>query len=256
MKRDKISIIVNHGRAGVPADSFAKIIERTIEMVHGLDAKLTSGSGEREWTISKISINSPLHLEMTSPKQEGSIATSRALAGDLGRLQRGDRPRYMDDSIRASAIDMMTVIGDEIISVEFKGEGASTVTSAPLPAPIEESISMSASYAEVGSIEGTLEIAGIHGGDHIKVYDVRFGNPVGCAVSPRQFEEALAYLKRRSRVAVRGVIKFSGSRPKEVTEVFDIRELPGPNDRISINSIRPIDLMGDKDPADYLRGAG
>lgn len=123
-----------------------------------------------------------------------------------------------------------------------------------LPKPAADSHSMSGSYVEVGSIEGTLEIASVHGGDHIKVYDARFGCGVGCAVSPRQFDEALTYLKRRSRVIVRGVIRFAGNRPKEIAEVFDIRELPGPSNRIAIGSIRPINLTGGKEPAVYLRG--
>lgn len=252
MKRDKISIIVKHGKNGIPADSFAKIYERTLELIHGLDANLASG--KRDWTISQMSINSPLHFELFAEKREGVITTSRALVGDLARMQRGERTKYLRDELEPKAIELLSVIGEEIPSIELHGERMKTIATERLPEPDDAMASMSSSYTEVGSIEGTLEIASVRGGDQVKVYDSRFNCPVGCSVTQRQFDEALGYLKRRSRVCVRGVIRFASGRPKEIGKVFDIRELPGPRDRISINSIRPIDLTGGKDPADYLRG--
>lgn len=134
-----------------------------------------------------------------------------------------------------------------------KGQGKVGPTKQFIEA-IDDFKPMSTTYREVGSVEGSLEIASVHGADHIKVWDRRFGTPVDCMVSPRQFNEALGYLSKRSNVAVRGLIHFANRRPDRIENVFDIRELPGASGRVSIDSIRPVDLTGGAEPADYLRG--
>ena len=108
-------------------------------------------------------------------------------------------------------------------------------------------------HTETGTIEGMLDVISVHGGrDSVKVWDRRFGTAVECRVTELQLEQAKQALGHR--VAVRGRIEYQTNRPKLVTDVFDIHvmrkreELPQPDE------IGPINLMGDVDPVEHLRG--
>ena len=255
-KKEQIRIVIEHGKAGVPAEAFVKIIQRTLKLLRGLDRAIDAGATKRDWTISHASMSSPLHLSFDAPPRIAPCQTDRAFITDFRRLEQNKTPKYMTPALQSDARAILSVLGDGISGLEYHAGRMKISPTRLAIVAIESNRPMSGTYFEIGSIEGSLEVASIHGQDAVRIWDARFSAPVDCIVSPRQFNEALGYLKNRARVVVRGRICFSNRRPIRVESVFDIRELPGLSKRIRVSDIRPVSLYGNREPASYLRTSG
>lgn len=140
----------------------------------------------------------------------------------------------------------------KIASEYFESDGAKAQPTQHLAAYVDADLKQYAPYYEVGSVEGCLEIISVKDKDTVQVRDLRFGIDVMCNVSTIQLEEAKELL--RKRVVIRGRIKYSRKRPRDMVDVFDIRELKDSKHAPQPEDIGRVDLTGDIDPVDYLRG--
>jgi hypothetical protein len=204
------------------------------------------------WGIVNVSMRSPIQLTLEPSQIQADSRTIDVIEpflDDLARLERGEKPQYFTPDLQARAKDVVSVLGHGIRSIRFNSNGHEARPTLRVAARVDE---LTERYYEIGSIEGRLEVISVHGGDAVMVYDARWRSRVKCLVSDAQLEQAKALLGKR--VMVRGRIRCEYKRPKEVVDVFEIQPLGDSSGLPQVGDIAPVDLFGDSEPADYLRG--
>lgn len=253
MRHKSITIKIEADDSGLLLNAFADVLFGTVRILRGIDRSLSPNHNlSSVWQISKASMQSPLVLTL-EPRaiQEDSIDVIGPFLDDMQRLENGESSKYMTSGLQQHAKKIVETYAKGIRSLTFSSNGTEVHATQRIAASVSESLNVE-TY-EVGSIEGELDVISVHGGkDSIKVWDSRFGSPVICIVSDMQLEEAKQALGRR--VVVRGRIRLQGSKPQTMLDVFDIRVMREDDDLPQPNSVGPIELFGDADPVDCLRG--
>lgn len=248
-------IIYEHTGEVVAPKTLITLIDKSTAILRGTDRALGGTETAKLsvlWRITDIHMHSPLHITYRGSqlvKSRPMRPAEQAAVEDFARLQRGEKPRYFTPRMQDDAKELLAVAFKEGGRMRFMfGDKESCVDSQV----ITNITTLARPYHEVGSIEGRLEVIDVHKREAVKVWDVRFNIPVTCIVSDVQIEQAKLLLKHRVRV--RGRILHEHGRPKEVSDVFDIRQLGGADKLARIEDIAPVDLTGGREPADYLRG--
>jgi hypothetical protein len=253
MQTRKLLVTLEHEDHAVPFDAFAKVLVEAVEILRGLDCHMIGAPRvSMRWNIVNVSMHSPIQmtLEPSPIHTDGrTVDVIIPFLGDFERLERGEKPQYFTPDLQARAKLIVSVLGRGIRSIRFNSEGHEARPTLRVAARVDE---LTERYFEIGSIEGSLEIISVHGEDAVTVWDARWNSRVKCLVSDAQLEQAKGLL--RKRVMVRGRIKCEYKRPKEVVDVFDIQPLADSSSLPQVEDIAPVDLFGDSEPADYLRG--
>ena len=259
MQNQRITITIEHSDKNIPFKSFMSVTSKAVSLLEGVDRESTLEHNlSAEWRISQVSMHSPLQLTLeAAPVVQDEMKIVRNIAKpfieDINRLEKGERPRIFTPNMERRARALVGVLSaDGISAIKFESDGTKAQPTQHLAAYVDVDLKQYAPYYEVGSIEGCLEIISVKGKDTVQIQDLRFGIEVTCNVSAIQLEEAKELL--RKRVVIRGRVKYSRKRPQVVVDVFDIRELKDSNHAPQPEDIGRIDLTGDIDPVDYLRG--
>jgi len=263
-RKQKLIIILGHDGKGVPFDAFETVTRTTVRLLRGLDFNTLTEEKPKitQWQISQISMQSPLHLMLEPVSVE--ISDDRDLVGrfieDINRLESNKRPKYFTPKMEQSAKIITRAFYNGINSIRFVSDDIEAKPTQHLAANVDEAMKQNAPYFEVGAIEGYLEAISVHNRDTVQIWDSRFNIAVECNISEYQLKEAYEYLRpriaegKKVRVAVRGNIKYKARRPKTVVDVYDIRMLRDSQHLPQPEDIGRVDLTGDIDPVDYLRG--
>lgn len=259
MQNQRITITIEHSDKNIPFKSFMSIAYNTVSLLRGVDRESSPEHDlSIQWYISQVSMSSPLSLTL----EEAPIIKEREIIhreiikpfiNDINRLERGEKPKVFTPDMERRAQSLVRVLSvDGISSIKFESDGAKAQPTQHLAAYVDSDLKQYAPYYEVGSIEGHLEIISVKGRDTVQIQDLRYGIEVTCNVSTIQLEEAKELL--RKRVVIRGRVKYNRKRPQVVVDVFDIRELKDSKHAPQPEDIGRLDLTGDIDPVDYLRG--
>lgn len=250
---------MEHSDKNIPFKSFMSVTSKAVSLLHGIDRESSPEHNlSAEWRISQISMHSPLCLTLeAAPITQDEKALTRNIVKpfieDINRLEKGERPKLFTPNMERRAKSLVGVLSfDGVSSIRFESDGVKAEPTQHLAAYVDEDLRQYAPYYEVGSVEGRLEIISVKGKDTVQVRDLRFGVEVTCNVTAIQLEEAKELL--RKRVVIRGRVKYSRKRPQIVVDVFDIRELKDSKNAPQPEDIGRLDLTGDIDPVDYLRG--
>jgi len=253
MLTKKLVITLDHDGPVVPFDAFVVVVQDTVEILRGMDcAQAGTPKPNIRWGISAASMHSPIQLtlEPAAQRAEGRVGdVIKLFVEDFNRLERGERPEYFSPDMQSRAKRIVTVLSHGIRAIRFNSDGQEAKPTLRVAARVDE---LTERYFEIGSIEGRLDVLSVHGKDSVKVWDVRWGIGVKCLVSETQLEDAKDLLGKR--VWVRGRIKCEHKRPKEITDVFEIRAIGESSTLPQAEDFAPIDLTGGTEPADYLRG--
>ena len=259
MQNQRITITIEHIDTNIPFKSFISITSKTVSLLEGVDRESSSEHNlSAEWRISQVSMHSPLQLtlEAASIVQDEKMIIrniAKPFIEDINRLERGERPKIFTPNMERRAKSLVGILSlDGVSAIRFESDGAEAKPTQHLAAYVDADLKQYAPYYEVGSVEGRLEIISVKGKDTVQLQDFRFGIEVTCNVSTIQLEEAKELL--RKRVVIRGRVKYSRKRPQVVVDVFDIRELKDSKHAPQPEDIGRVDLTGDIDPVDYLRG--
>lgn len=251
-----LTIVIEHDRSGVNFDGFLAIAGNTVRILRGLDrAASKDNKNTAEWKIRKASMNSPFHLTIEPHQISSKIPLNDSLSPfieDLRRLESGQGAKHMSLEMLRQSKKIVGALNGSISAISFITDDDEVRVTQRLAASADETLKSDEEYYEVGSVEGTLELINVHGVEQIKVWDTRYKTPVTCVVSSTQIEDAKEYLKKR--VIIRGLIAHKDGVPKSIEDVFDVRCLPDDESLPKPETISPIDLCGDIDPVDYLRG--
>jgi len=259
MQNQRITITIKHSDKNIPLKSFISITSRTVSLLEGVDRESSPEHNlSAEWRISQVSMHSPLQLtlEAASIVQDEKMIIrniAKPFIEDINRLERGERPKIFTPNMERRAKSMVAILSlDGVSAIQFESDGAEAKPTQHLAAYVDADLKQYAPYYEVGSVEGRLEIISVKGKDTVQLQDFRSGIEVTCNVSAIQLEEAKELL--RKRVVVRGRVKYIRKRPQVIVDVFDIRELKDSKHAPQPEDIGRVDLTGEIDPVDYLRG--
>lgn len=253
MSLQKLEVIVEHPDPVLTFRFVSSVIEKMRKILEGVDRKLSEDCTQSaSWGISDIGMHSPLHMTC-APAPIRSDRSVRNIIDpfldDMNRLEEGKRPLVFTPELQRIAKELLLTIGTANARIRFSGDGKRAEPSARLIASVDE---LSHPHTEVGSIEGRLDVIDVHGREQVRVWDSRFDIPVVCRISSNQIEKAKDYL--RSRVVIRGMVRYENQKPTMVQEVFEIRQLGDRSKLPQAEDISPVDITEGEDPADYLRG--
>jgi len=251
MPANRLTITVDHDGPAIALDSFLTVITEAVGLLRSMDCvKAKTPRPNMRWVISAISMHSPIQftVEGIALKAEGPLVEIvDPFMQDVTRLEAGGKPELFTPDMQDGAKRLVSVLGHHgIRGMRFNSDSMEVRPTQRIAARVDE---LADAYFEIGSIEGRLEVLSVHGQDCVKVWDARWGCGVRCLVSDSQLQEATFLL--RKRVSVRGRIRHEHHRPKEVTDVFAL--IPLGEDAFA-DTGEPINLSGDQEPADYLRG--
>jgi hypothetical protein len=263
-RKQKLIIIIGHEEKGVSFDAFETITRTTVNLLRWLDFNTLTEEKTKstKWQISQISMESPLRLMLEPVSVE--LDDTRDIVGryieDINRLENNERPKYFTPKMEQKAKIITRAFYGGVTSIRFISDDIEANPTQHLAANVDEAMRQNAPYFEVGAIEGYLEAISVHNRDTVQIWDSRFNIAVECNISEYQLKEAYEYLRpriaegKKVRVAVRGNIKYKARMPKAVVDVYDIRMLRDSQHLPQPEDIGRVDLTGDIDPVDYLRG--
>jgi len=206
------------------------------------------------WRLERIKMDSPLELtlsEIVPASGPGPVDTVELYLRGIRYLNTsGEWPSAFSEETLRLAKRLAGLLNNGLSKIELWAPDEEVVQPTQhIAAHVDALLKR---HIEFGSIEGRLELISVHKQDTVKVWDVRSGAPVECHVSGPQLDEAKECLGRR--VVIRGRIQYEVHRPQAILDVIDIRQLHAEEELPRAEDIAPVDLTGDVDPVDYLRG--
>lgn len=250
-----ITIRIEEEDNRLPFNAFFDAVAGTVSILKDIDSEMSTEKKQSlEWDISSVSMHSPLEFTLEAIPYDESMRRDpiTPFLDDVNRLERGEKAHFLNQKQQNRLKKIVGALDKGIRSITFNSNGnAAKVSRVIVDTIMDYSVKKSDHY-EIGSIEGRLEVISVHGKDSIKVWDRRFNDEVTCTLSDEKLEEAKRALGKR--VKIRGRIKYHKKHPKYVVDVFDIRVLREIKELPQPDKIGPIDLFGDEEPADILRG--
>jgi hypothetical protein len=252
MPSKSLTIILEHDDPVVPFTAFITVAQEAVELLRGVDcAKAGTPKPNMSWDILDISMRSPIALTLQSRAfGNQDVEVVDPFLQDVDRLEKGELPKYLNPEMQIRLKKLVSVINHGIRGIRLNSDSLEVRPTLRIAAKVDELTNL---YYEFWSIEGKLDVISVHGKDSITVWDARWHCAVKCLISDEKLSEAKDLLGQG--VSVRGRIKCEYNRPKEVTDVLEIRSLGYRATLPQAEDIAPVDLTGGSEPADYLRGA-
>lgn len=239
----------------VPLASFSLFVRGTVLQLRDLDPEKTL-----IWRVKDASMNSPFSMTTTADAAsthwntevvDNYLAVFRSVDGSE------KPPRGVPSRVLRRASLMVAVLGDGVGSLTMSAPGRDPVVPRQPPRCTAEPIKSGYrwEYEDFSELEGTLEVASIHHGTKIFIYDALTGHKTSCIVSREMLNKALDAMKEDSpRVSVYGRTRYDkkGQPVEIVVEAFD--RLPGFSEITDVIDVPGIDITGGIESAAYVRG--
>ena len=105
----------------------------------------------------------------------------------------------------------------------------------------------------LGAVEGRLEAVNTHGSLRCTVWDDVSGHSVNCRFDDSLFDEVVEALRMRTKVLVTGRVRRDvDGRPREVTDITDLRPLGSASRRRSVLALEGVYTAMEGNSLDYL----
>ncbi len=231
-------------------------LERACKDLHallrGLDRGL-AGQDQEEvvWSLETASLASPFHLRIGSanaalePRVDAVFA---ALTSGLASLDDGPRlpPRFTTYMLEA-AKDLCALLNTGLSRITVGYAGTVAQPTQRVAAHVDM---LTRTTEHEGTVEGQLELVNAHSGLKFYVYDVLTGRRVACAFTEALREEVKDSLFER--VEVRGTLERDADGRVVSVKAHSLRRLPPMSSLPQFFDVKPLDLTGGQDPADYI----
>ncbi len=248
MQQDQLSIKITGRDDTIPAPSFLAVVFNIVKILRDVDAAVSEENRPTlRWDISRVSMNSPLLLDLAPSSvsdADNTVDNSReilvACTRGLREIQESDEtvPRYFRERTLSSARRVVNVLNDGIRAIEiFTPYSQPLLLSQKLAANVDRLLAKS--YVDYGTFEGRLASISIRGRQTFRIEDEIYGY-VACSFT----DELLAELKNNlfgERVSVFGETRYSASgqpmsvRVEQIQRLRRREELPQFDDLEGIN---------------------
>ena len=214
------------GRLGaISADSFATVIQRSLEILHDLDRRLTEErGGTLKWVIQDIGGSSAwvdLGARVIRGPQDTSVSVHRSFTSGLNQISsaQGSPPYF----------SLRNVAAVRKIVREIASDGVSGVFYEPPPEEVPETPTVSAisarltsatelelqrltgvHYRALGSIEGRVELVSVRKRSRrFNITHERTLRPIRCNLPEALEDSAFDAIRQRRRVVATGLISYN-----------------------------------------------
>jgi len=226
-----------------------RALERTLEMLRGIEQKMPGRQRLNEWEVSDLNANGELRLTVKGDTAESLVQTY--MKGMRSLEDSATIPTNFDETDLSNAKRLVSLLDDDVESITFSTPGEDSVSPTQHVAANVDAIMKRRYLYSGGTIEGRLETFNVHGTNTFTIYDVLTDEKTVCEFPESLYSEAYGAVS--SRVAVTGRIKYNrDGRPVSMT-VESIRKLREAKDLPQIRSGEQIDITGGIDSVEYIR---
>jgi hypothetical protein len=227
-----------------------RALERTLDVLRGMEVKMASGQPVRDWQVASLNANGELRMTVKGDMPESLVTTY--LRGMRTLDTTATAPAEFDDEDLSNARRLVGLLERDAESITFASPGEEPVSPTQHVAANVDAILRKRYRYTYATLEGMLETLNVHGGNAFTIYDVLTDHKTVC-----EFPEDLyakAYAAVRKRVLVTGRIKYNRDGDPVSMTVETIRERRPAEALPQIRAGEEIDLTGGMDSAEYVRG--
>jgi hypothetical protein len=258
MDGDSLTIRVVSKSENVPVRSLIKTLEKTIEVLSSIAAKIGSAEGKTpQWEVVSVSMDSPLTIRIASSpdtdKENARIAIQIYTSG-LRDMEEGAKsiPKNFNPRMLEHVRELVSVYNAGVQSIFFATPDSEQLKiTQKLAATVDELLP--SNYDEYGSLVGTMEIINIHQKWIFNIFEELTRNRVTCHFIEGQFDQARAALARNRRVEVTGRIHYSSDNIPKTIKVDTIRTLRSKEELPQASDLEGINITDGEDPVTYIR---
>ena len=258
MKDDRLTIRVTGKQEAIPFDSFLKIAQSALEVLHGLDAKISRDQKPSvRWQIERITMSSPLTMVVFGESIDTETDISSQVIQDfrtgLESMEAGTYtipPNFTIGTLE-SLKDMVSVLEDGVADVTVMTPNTEPVKPTQRTAQNVQALIGPDEYVEYTTVEGRLEMLSVHGGRNFNIYDVLHKTRIACHFPSTMIETAKNAFNQRIEVTGKARYKRNGL-PFSV-QVENIRILKEKHQLPQFKDLEKIGITGGLGAAEYIR---
>ena len=222
---DELTFVIHPEAEFASVDLLWESLEDIARLLVDVDRAMYGPKSKHLWYVGNIQSSDPTIT--VRPDPQGKDAVSVVGAGLRTVTAGTDRPPPHFSEQALTGLRKMTRLfrgGSKARSIAVSVDGLQTAT---IRSNIGQQVDriLTASYHNLGSLEGTLEFINVHGAPTITIWERVSGSPVRCHI-PRErawVELVKSLLEKRVRVA--GHIRyFANGAPRSVSDVSDIED--------------------------------
>lgn len=210
----------------ITADRFRRVIDAFFDVVNEIAEAVTGETKTIDWIVSVApgSINLGVAAE---PRKDRVRATEVAYAIYSGfrelSARPGARPDFFSDNVLEKTRELIKLQdGKAITTIQVRRINSKVSLNQKMLVNVERILG--GTLAEVGAIEGRLEMISARGGLHVGVWDALTDRQVRCDIPPNLTERVMAAFKKR--VSVSGRIRYRPTGEPVSIDVENIEIFP------------------------------
>jgi hypothetical protein len=269
MPVEQLTFEFGDGNAPVSLDGLKELVSQTLEILHSIEQRFTVSGMTVKWKVVRLSMHSPVKISVapdvriepsvlprsrSSPTAIGNRMTKAVFKGveALEKTKPGRRlPRDLPPDA-AKAIQKLIKVAEKEGATVSIGESKNKITlTEAVSKNVDALLIKNPDYADFSTIEGTLEVVNAHDRTYFVVWETLTNNRIECMVDEDRLQEALKNFNKR--VSVTGRVKYKNDVPITVYDVEAFEVLPGPDQVLRLEDMKPIDISGSESPEDYVR---
>ncbi|MHB8928854.1 MAG: hypothetical protein ACYC9Q_14630 [Bacillota bacterium] len=248
-----LTIEVTAAHERIPLGSFLKVAGAALQILRDLNVSVAQGAGDKtvKWTISDVSLNSPLRMTLFGSSKDPSIAgevIGAYVDGFRGIEESAKTPPYFTDSSMQRAREIASVLNDGISKISFISEKTVATPTQRVAANVDSILKV---YRDKVTLEGRLEMISIHDGLKFNIYDPTTDRAIPCEFPPEILD--VATKEFTNRVSVYGTATYNRAGRPLVLKVESINRLRERSELPQFGETGPIDITGGLDAARYTR---
>lgn len=192
----------------ITAERFRRAVDAFFDLLTEVSVEVTGRAKAIDWIVSVKpgSINLAAAAEARKDPAPVTAVVYAVYSGfqELAKKSPG-RPKFFNDKALEDARDLVRLRDGKAVSDIQVRRSRSRVT---LNEKVEQNVDriLGGSLAEVGAIEGKLEMISARNGLHVGIWDALTDRPVRCNITPELFDRVIAAFKKR--VSVTGTIRY------------------------------------------------
>jgi hypothetical protein len=213
----------------ITADRFRRAIDAFFEVVTEVTEAVTGQSKAVDWIVSVApgSINLGVAAEPRKDRVR-SVEVVHALYTGFQELSKkaAARPDFFTDTALEKTRELIRIQdGKAVSTIQIRRSNSRVTLNQKVLINVDRILG--GTLAEVGTIEGKMEMISARGGLHVGVWDALTDKPVRCNIPPILSDRIIKAFKKR--VAVSGTIRYRPTGEAISIDVEDIEVFPEPD---------------------------
>jgi hypothetical protein len=252
MKTPKLTIVVPHEKAGVPAESLVIAVQDTIRLLQ--DLQRNKGAEVRQWNIVAITMHSPLTFTIAPDRPGGSVV--RDFLTGMRDIERSSRkPQRFTIAGLAIARKLTAVVSNNGGQMRFSSGRRSVTVTRKASEHLQAIQSRRSGFSATAELDGRLETVSVHGEQYFCIYDRLTNEPVRCGFDESQLVRVSQLLTQRARVRVTGMVRYNKAGMPVHVNVSAYEPLPEQKDLPQIADVHKagVNIMQGMDSVEYIR---